>query len=73
MSNDWVNWLDPVRTLAVAASERIMAIYATAFGVVAKDDHSPLTAADLASNHAIVAGRQVISFVTILFLYNYKL
>ena len=56
MSNDWVNWLDPVRTLAVAASERIMAIYATAFGVVAKDDHSPLTAADLASHHAIVAG-----------------
>lgn len=56
MCDDWMNWLDPVRTLAVAASERILAIYATAFGVVAKDDHSPLTAADLASHHTIVAG-----------------
>ena len=56
MCDDWVNWLDPVRALAVAASERIMVIYATAFSITAKDDHSPLTAADLASHHTIVAG-----------------
>ncbi|MDS4019062.1 MAG: 3'(2'),5'-bisphosphate nucleotidase CysQ [Candidatus Competibacter sp.] len=54
--DEWANWLEPVRALAVEASERILEIYATAFGVTAKDDDSPLTAADLAAHHAIVAG-----------------
>ncbi|KAB2930653.1 MAG: 3'(2'),5'-bisphosphate nucleotidase CysQ [Candidatus Contendobacter sp.] len=58
MRDEWVAWLEPVRTLATEASARILEIYATAFGVTAKEDHSPLTAADLAAHHAIVAGLQ---------------
>lgn len=58
MRDPWLNWLDPVRALAAEASERILEIYATAFEVTAKDDDSPLTAADLAAHHAIVAGLQ---------------
>ncbi len=58
MGDPWLNWLEPVRTLAAEASERILAIYATAFGVTAKEDNSPLTAADLAAHHTIVAGLQ---------------
>jgi 3'(2'), 5'-bisphosphate nucleotidase len=54
--DEWVNWLEPVRMLAVEASEWILEIYTTAFGVTAKDDDSPLTAADLAAHHAILAG-----------------
>jgi 3'(2'), 5'-bisphosphate nucleotidase len=56
MRDEWTHWLEPVRALAVEASERILEIYATAFAVTAKDDDSPLTAADLAAHHAIVAG-----------------
>ena len=58
MRDQWVNWLEPVRALAAEASVRILDIYATAFDVAAKADDSPLTAADLASHHAIVAGLQ---------------
>jgi 3'(2'),5'-bisphosphate nucleotidase len=58
MRDEWVNWLEPVRALAAEASEQILEIYATAFGVTAKDDDSPLTAADLAAHHVIVAGLQ---------------
>ena len=58
MRDEWVAWLEPVRALAAEASARILEIYATAFGVTAKDDNSPLTAADLAAHHAIVAGLQ---------------
>lgn len=56
MHDRWASWLDPVRALAADASERILDIYATAFGVTAKNDDSPLTAADLAAHHAILAG-----------------
>ena len=56
MCDDWVNWLDPVRVLATEASARILEIYATGFAVAAKADNSPLTAADLASHHAIIDG-----------------
>lgn len=56
MHNQWLSWLDPVRALAVEASERILEIYGTVFDVTAKADHSPLTAADLAAHHVIVAG-----------------
>jgi 3'(2'), 5'-bisphosphate nucleotidase len=67
MHDEWAIWLDPVRALAAEASERILEIYATAFGVVAKDDNSPLTAADLAAHHAIAAGlRQLTPDVPIL-------
>lgn len=58
MRDEWVAWLEPVRTLAAEASTRILEIYATAFGVTAKEDHSPLTAADLAAHHTIIAELQ---------------
>lgn len=56
MQAPWIDWLNPVRALAAQASERILEIYATAFSVTAKEDHSPLTAADLAAHQTIVAG-----------------
>ncbi len=56
MYEPWTDWLNPVRALAAQASERILEIYATAFSVTAKEDDSPLTAADLASHQTIVAG-----------------
>lgn len=56
MRDQWLSWLDPVRTLAAEASEQILEIYGTAFNVTAKDDNSPLTAADLAAHRVIVAG-----------------
>lgn len=56
MHEQWISWLEPVRALAVEASERILEIYGTAFAVTAKDDNSPLTAADLAAHQVIVAG-----------------
>ncbi len=56
MRDEWVNWLEPVRTLAAEASTRILDIYATAFEVAAKLDDSPLTTADLASHYTIIAG-----------------
>lgn len=58
MRDEWAAWLEPVRILAVEAGARILGIYATAFGVTVKDDNSPLTAADLAAHHVIVAGLQ---------------
>ena len=58
MRDEWAAWLEPVRILAVEASARILGIYATAFGVTVKGDNSPLTAADLAAHHVIVAGLQ---------------
>ncbi|MHB1241228.1 MAG: 3'(2'),5'-bisphosphate nucleotidase CysQ [Gammaproteobacteria bacterium] len=48
--------LEPVCALARAAGTRILEVYATDFGVDHKDDRSPLTAADLASHHAIIDG-----------------
>ena len=58
MRDEWTHWLEPVRALAAEASARILEIYATAFDVTAKDDDSPLTAADLAAHHTIIAGLQ---------------
>lgn len=49
--------LEPVATLAVQAGARILEIYhSDGFSVEEKDDKSPLTAADLASHHTIMAG-----------------
>ncbi|MCP5196827.1 MAG: 3'(2'),5'-bisphosphate nucleotidase CysQ [Gammaproteobacteria bacterium] len=61
MCDDWMAWLEPVRALAAEASERILEVYATAFDVTAKEDNSPLTAADLASHRAIVAGLRALT------------
>ena len=67
MRDEWVNWLEPVRTLAAEASTRILDIYATAFEVAAKLDDSPLTTADLASHYTIIAGlRQLTPDIPIL-------
>ena len=52
------DYLSEVRTLAKQAGEKILAIYNTEFSVKEKDDRSPLTAADMASHKAIVAGLQ---------------
>lgn len=48
-------------TLARAAGEEIMAIYAGDFDVTLKADKSPLTAADMASHRVIVAGLEALS------------
>lgn len=51
--------LDQVVALSREAGDAIMQIYnGPAFQVTHKDDKSPLTAADLASHHAILAGLQ---------------
>jgi 3'(2'), 5'-bisphosphate nucleotidase len=50
--------LGPVKEITAEAGARILAIYATAFAVTAKDDASPLTAADLASHEVILSGLQ---------------
>jgi 3'(2'), 5'-bisphosphate nucleotidase len=48
--------LAAIRALAATAGERIMAVYATDFGVETKADESPLTAADRAAHAVIAAG-----------------
>ena len=48
--------LDAVIALAIEAGHAIMDIYAQDFSVVKKDDLSPLTEADMAAHHIIVAG-----------------
>jgi len=49
--------LDPVVELAQLAGGKILAVYnSDDFSIEEKDDKSPLTAADLASHHAIIDG-----------------
>ena len=48
--------IDDVRSIAVEAAGAILAVYAEDFEVERKDDRSPLTEADLAAHHVIVAG-----------------
>ncbi len=48
--------IDPVIALAEDAGRAILKVYASDFDVQSKDDDSPLTQADLASNRCIVAG-----------------
>jgi 3'(2'), 5'-bisphosphate nucleotidase len=55
------NYLDDVRALAKQAGEKILAVYNTEFSVEEKDDKSPLTAADMASHTAIVAGLETLT------------
>ncbi|MFO7545529.1 MAG: 3'(2'),5'-bisphosphate nucleotidase CysQ [Trueperaceae bacterium] len=47
---------DDVLELARRAGAAILEVYATDFGVTAKADHSPLTAADMASHRILVEG-----------------
>ncbi|MNZ71801.1 3'(2'),5'-bisphosphate nucleotidase CysQ [compost metagenome] len=53
--------LEQARLLACQAGEAIMAIYARDFTSETKADSSPLTEADLASHHILVAGLQQIA------------
>jgi 3'(2'), 5'-bisphosphate nucleotidase len=53
--------LPQVIAVARAAGREIMAVYAGDFAVTLKDDHSPLTAADLAAQRVISEGLQRIS------------
>jgi len=55
-SSDLTSLLDSVVRLAHAAGEKILAIYNSDFAIEHKEDRSPLTEADLASHHVIVAG-----------------
>jgi len=48
--------IEPIVALARDAGDAILAVYATDFDVQSKDDESPLTQADLASQRCIVAG-----------------
>ena len=50
--------LDAVKQIALDAGRCILEVYGTDFAVEHKDDKSPLTAADMASHKAIVAGLQ---------------
>ncbi|MCH7829066.1 MAG: 3'(2'),5'-bisphosphate nucleotidase CysQ [Proteobacteria bacterium] len=47
--------IDPVVALAEDAGRAILEVYSTDFEVQSKDDNSPLTQADLAAHHCIVA------------------
>ncbi len=51
----------PVIALAEAAGRAIMAVYASEFSIEAKDDHSPLTEADLAAHRLLVAGLEALT------------
>ena len=53
--------IDPVVALAEEAGRAILKVYASDFDVQSKDDDSPLTHADLASNRCIVAGLKALT------------
>jgi 3'(2'), 5'-bisphosphate nucleotidase len=55
------DYLTEVRALAKQAGEKILEIYNTDFSIAEKDDHSPLTAADMAAHQAIVTGLEALS------------
>jgi 3'(2'), 5'-bisphosphate nucleotidase len=48
--------INDIIELAKEAGQRIMEVYDTDFGVVHKDDNTPLTAADMAAHNTIVSG-----------------
>ena len=58
---DLTQWIDPLVVLAEEAGQAILEVYGTEFEVEVKDDLSPLTKADLASNVHIVAGLKVLA------------
>lgn len=53
--------VEPTIELANLAGDAILEVYATDFDVQAKEDDSPLTQADLASNSKITAGLKVLT------------
>ena len=54
-------FIEPVVELAIEAGDAILEVYATDFDVQEKDDSSPLTQADMASNRRIEQGLQVLT------------
>lgn len=58
---DCLAWRDPVRAIAHAAGEAIMRVYASDFTIEHKADNSPVTEADMAAHHVIVAGLQALT------------
>lgn len=48
--------IDAIVNLAIEAGDKILEIYSSDFEVQSKQDESPLTKADLASHHCILAG-----------------
>ncbi len=54
------SFIEPLIALAEDAGRAILEVYATNFEVQSKDDESPLTQADLASNRRIVAGLEAL-------------
>lgn len=58
---NYAELIEPLVKLAEKAGSTILDIYETDFGVELKDDASPLTKADLASNAHIVAGLQALT------------
>ena len=55
---DLKSLIEPVVALAETAGRAILEVYSTDFEVQSKADESPLTQADLAAHHRIVAGLQ---------------
>jgi 3'(2'), 5'-bisphosphate nucleotidase len=55
------SFIDPVVKLAIEAGQAILEVYSSEFEVQSKDDDSPLTKADLASHHRIVAGLEALT------------
>ena len=55
MNNQHHQYLKPVITIAKAAGDAIMQVYATDFDFKRKSDNSPLTQADVAAHNVIVA------------------
>jgi 3'(2'), 5'-bisphosphate nucleotidase len=55
------SFIDPVVKLAIEAGQAILKVYSSEFEVQSKDDDSPLTKADLASHHRIVAGLEALT------------
>ena len=56
MTVDFAELIEKLVPIVEAAGREILEVYATDFDVETKDDESPLTKADLASNRAIMAG-----------------
>ena len=56
MNKDLDTLVEPIRTLAQAASRCILDIYNSDFSVSEKADRSPVTEADMAAHHCILAG-----------------
>jgi len=57
---DLQSLLESVIPVAIEAGEAVLAVYARDFKTEEKEDKSPLTEADLASHHSIVAGLEKI-------------